>query len=84
MQVGVVKIGDFRQITRYNSETSIFASIVNLIRSQVSHTVCLRHLFYRDAVRRAGSSATSDTCAPPWINCYMRVRDRPQIVISSL
>jgi len=47
MQVGVVKIGDFRQRTRYNSKTSTFASVVNLIRSQVSYTalhVCLQHL----------------------------------------
>jgi len=35
---GVVKIGDFRQITRYNSKTSTVASVVNLIRSQVYHT----------------------------------------------
>jgi len=38
MQVALVKIGDFRQITRYNSETSTVSSIVNLVRSQVSHT----------------------------------------------
>ena len=35
---GVVKIGDVRQITRYNSKTSTVASVVNLIRSQVYHT----------------------------------------------
>ena len=34
MQVGLVEIGDFRQVTRYNSKTSIVASVVNLVRSQ--------------------------------------------------
>jgi len=38
MQVGLVKIGEFRQITRYNSKTSTVASVVNLVRSQVYHT----------------------------------------------
>jgi len=38
MQVQYVKIGDFRQITCYNSKTSTVASIVNLVRSQFYHT----------------------------------------------
>jgi len=38
MHVGYIKIGDFRQITRYNSKTSTVASVVNLVRSQVYHT----------------------------------------------
>ena len=33
-----VKIGDFRQITRYNSKTSTVASVVILVRSQVYRT----------------------------------------------
>jgi len=37
MQAGYVKIGDFRQITRYNSKTSTVADM-NLVRSQVYHT----------------------------------------------
>jgi len=37
---GWLKFGDFRQIARYNSKTSTFASvvIVNLVRSQVYHS----------------------------------------------
>ena len=37
-----VKIGDFRQITRYNSKTLTVASVVNLVRSvaSLSHFVC--------------------------------------------
>ena len=37
---GGFKIGDFRQITRYNSKmsTSTVAHVVNLVRSQVYHT----------------------------------------------
>jgi len=38
MQVGYVKIGDFWQMTRYNSKMSTVASVVNLLRSQVYHT----------------------------------------------
>jgi len=38
MQVRSVKIGDFRQIIRYNSKTSTMASAVNLLWSQVYHT----------------------------------------------
>jgi len=38
MQVGQVKVGDFRQITRYNSKTSTVASAINLVWSQVYHT----------------------------------------------
>ena len=38
MQVGLVKIGDFRQISRYSTKTSTVASFVNLVRSQVYHT----------------------------------------------
>jgi len=33
----VVKIGDFRQITRYNSNVLTIASAVNLVWSQVCH-----------------------------------------------
>jgi len=33
MQVGEIKIGDFRQLTHYNSKTSTVASVVNLVRS---------------------------------------------------
>ena len=33
-----VKIGDFRQITCYNSKTSTVANFVNLVRSRVYHT----------------------------------------------
>jgi len=36
MQLGLVKIGDFRQITRYNLKT--VASVVNLVLSKVYHT----------------------------------------------
>jgi len=32
MQVRCVKIGDFRQITRYNSKISTVANVVNLVR----------------------------------------------------
>jgi len=35
MQVGYVKIDDFRQITRYNPKTSTVTSVVNLFCSQV-------------------------------------------------
>ena len=35
---GVVKIGDFRQITCCNSKSSTVASIINLVQSQVYHT----------------------------------------------
>ena len=35
---GQVKIGNFRQITRYNSKTSTVASIVNLVRLQIYYT----------------------------------------------
>jgi len=67
MQVGYAKIDDFRQTTGHNSKTSIVASIVNLVRSQVYHTerppsfaAC-----FRDAAHRVqGSSATADTCFP--------------------
>jgi len=38
MQVGYVKIGDFRQMTRYNSKTLTVAGVVNLVWSQVYHT----------------------------------------------
>jgi len=38
IQVGQVKTGDFRQITRYSSKTSIVASVVNLVQSQVYDT----------------------------------------------
>ena len=38
MHVGYIRIGDSRQITRYNSKTSTVASVVNLVRSQVYHT----------------------------------------------
>ena len=63
MQVVQVKIGDFRQITRYNSITSTVASVVNLVPSQVYHTersvhLCFQHVG-RDATPRVGSSATS-------------------------
>jgi len=64
MQVGWVKIGDLRQITRYNSKTSTVASAVNLVWSQLYH-IERPPLFAarcRDAARRAGSSATADTC----------------------
>ena len=63
MQVGSIKIGDFRQITRYNSKTSTVASAVNLVRSQLYHSE-RPPLFVarcRDAARCAGSSATADT-----------------------
>jgi len=36
--VGYVKIGNFRQITRYNSQRSTVTSIVNLVWLQVYHT----------------------------------------------
>jgi len=65
MQVGYVKIGDFPQITGYNSKTSTASSVINLVWSQVYHTervhLCLQHV-RRDAACRAGSSATADTC----------------------
>jgi len=32
------KLGHFRQITRYNSKTSIVAGVVNLVQSQVCHS----------------------------------------------
>jgi len=38
MQVGYVRIGDFRQITRYNSKTSTVASVANVVRAQVYHS----------------------------------------------
>ena len=59
----LVKIGDFRQITGYNSKTLTVASVVNF----VYHTerpplfALLQHVC-RDAVRRAGLSATTNTC----------------------
>jgi len=65
MQVGYVKIGDFRQMTRYNSKTSTVASVVNLVRSQVYHTErppLFTARLPRDAARRAGSSSTADAC----------------------
>jgi len=34
----VGKVGDFREITRYNSKTSTVASVVNLVLSEVYHT----------------------------------------------
>jgi len=65
MQVGLVNIGDFRPITRYNSKTSTVASVVNLAWLQVYHTervhLCLQHVC-RDAARRAASSSTVYTC----------------------
>jgi len=62
---GWVKIGDFHQITHYNSKASTIASVVNLVRLPFYHTerpplfaaVCC------DAARRVGSSATADTCS---------------------
>jgi len=38
MQVRYVKIGDIRQITRYNTKKSTVTSAVNLVRSQVYNT----------------------------------------------
>jgi len=38
MRLWLVEIGDFRQITRYNSKTSTVASVVNLVQAQVYHT----------------------------------------------
>jgi len=64
MHVGQVKIGGFRQITRYNSNTSTVASVVNLVRSQVYHVVrpSLFAARFRDAARRASSSAIVVSC----------------------
>jgi len=62
MQVGWVKTGNFRQITRYNSKTSTVVTVVNLVRSQAySVHLCSQHVC-RDAARGAGSSATAGTC----------------------
>jgi len=38
MQVGSVKIVDFRQMTSYNSKASTDASVVDLVWSQNYHT----------------------------------------------
>ena len=61
----VNKIGDFRQITRYNSKTSTVASVVEFGRifSTLSVHLCLQYVC-RDAARRVGSSAMADklTC----------------------
>ena len=38
MQVEYITIGDFRQITRYNSKPLTVASVVNLVRAQVYDT----------------------------------------------
>jgi len=64
MQMGYVKIGDIRQIARYNSKTSTVASVVNLVRSQVYHTKRppLFAAHCHDAARRSDSSATAETC----------------------
>jgi len=38
MQAWSVKIGDFRQITRYSSKTSTVVSVDNSVRSQIYRT----------------------------------------------
>jgi len=38
MQVGLVKIGDFQQINRYNWKMLTVTSIVDLVRLQVCYT----------------------------------------------
>jgi len=62
MQLGLVRIGHFRQITRYNSQTSTVASVVNFGRKFLTLGVhlCLQHVC-RDAACRERSSATADT-----------------------
>jgi len=64
-QVGQVKIGDFRQITRYNSKTSTVANVVNLVQSQVYHTerppLFAVRLPWCSATRKVWS-AIADTC----------------------
>jgi len=64
MQVRWVKIGDCRQITRYNSKTSTVASVDNLLRLHkfitLSVHLCLQHVCC-DTAHRAGSSTTADT-----------------------
>ena len=66
MQMELVKINDFRQITPYNSKKLTTASVVYLVRSQVYHTerppLRLFAANCRDAARRAGTSATADVC----------------------
>ena len=63
-----VKIGDFRQITRYSSKTSTVASVANLVRSQVYDTelppLFAACLCCACSASRAGSSAIVDTCIP--------------------
>ena len=64
MQVGWVKLGDFRQITRHNSKTSTAEALsteFGLTFITLSVHLCLQHVF-RDAARHAGSSATAGTC----------------------
>ena len=62
MQVASVKIGDFRQITRYSSKKSTVASVVNLVLSQFYNTERQPLFAARFVARRAGSSATADAC----------------------
>jgi len=62
-----VKIGNFRQITRYNVKASTIASVVNLVRSQIYHTerppLFAARLICHDAARRVVPSVTADTCS---------------------
>jgi len=66
MQVGLIKIGDFRQITRYNSKTSTVASIVSLVRWHVYHTerppLFAARLPRCSTWRGFVTSATADAC----------------------
>ena len=69
MQVGWVKIGDFRQITHCMSKTSTSQPLSTQFGRKFITSIihlCLQHVC-RDAAGRAGSSAIADTCAMPLI-----------------
>jgi len=79
MQVGYVKIGDFRQISRHNSKTSTVASVVNLVRFIApSVHLCLQH------VCRAGSKSLRALRLPPcavvWAVVCLRAALRGPVV----
>jgi len=52
-------------MSRFNSKTSIVASVVNFVQSQVYHTehpALFAACFCHDAAHRAALSVTADTC----------------------
>jgi len=80
MQVGYVRIGDFQQITRYNSKTPTVASVLNLVRSHVYHTE-RPPLF---AARMPWCSASRGFVSDSWYLFYANVAFFQQLIYYSV